>query len=269
MKKLLLVIAFLLFPVLACAETINLQIDGSQGKLAAQIQKPEGNSKLPMVMILHGFTSKKEFELLKTLADELEKNHIASIRFDFNAHGQSEGKFENMTVLNEIEDAKKVYDYVKNLDYVDTEKISVAGHSQGGVVASMLAGELGAGKIHKVVLFAPAAVLREDAIRGNVFGVTFDAGNPPESVKIFDGYNLGRDYVLTAQTLKIYETAEKFTGPVCLIHGTGDRVVPYSYSERYNRVYRNSELHLLDGIDHGFNSYWEEAAKIAADFLKK
>ncbi|MBQ9596528.1 MAG: alpha/beta fold hydrolase, partial [Synergistaceae bacterium] len=183
MKKLLLVIAFLLFPVLACAETINLQIDGSQGKLAAQIQKPEDNSKLPMVMILHGFTSKKEFELLKTLADELEKNNIASIRFDFNAHGQSEGKFENMTVLNEIEDAKKVYDYVKNLDYVDTEKISVAGHSQGGVVASMLAGELGAGKIHKVVLFAPAAVLREDAIRGNIFGVAFDAGNPPESVK--------------------------------------------------------------------------------------
>lgn len=269
MKKLLLVLFLLSFPVLACADTVSLQIDGSQGKLSAQIQRPEGNNRVPMVILLHGFAGKKEYELLTTLADELEKNNIASIRFDFNGHGHSEGRFEDMTVLNEIEDAEKVYDYVRNLDYVDPEKISVAGHSQGGVVASMLAGKLGSGKIHKVVLFAPAAVLRDDAIRGNVFGVNYDAANPPESVKIFEGYNLGRNYILTAQLLKIYETAEKFTGPVCLIHGTGDRIVPYTYSERYNKIYRNSELHLLEGVNHGFDSCWEEAAKIAADFLKK
>ena len=269
MKKLLLLLILLSLPVMARAEMINLQIDGSQGKLAAVIQKPEANNKVPMVMLLHGFASKKEYELFTILADKLEKSNIASIRFDFNGHGQSEGRFEDMTVLNEIEDAERVYDYVRNLDYVDPEKISVAGHSQGGVVSSMLAGELGAGKIYKVVLFAPAAVLRDDSIRGNVFGVNYDAANPPETVKIFRGLNLGRNYILTAQPLKIYETAEKFTGPVCLIHGTGDRIVPYTYSERYNKIYMNSELHLLDGADHGFNSCWEEAAKIAADFLKK
>ena len=271
MKKLLIVLALLLFPVLAYAETLNVQIEGSHGKLAAVIQKPEVNNKCAMVMLLHGFASNKEFGLFTILADELEKNNIASIRFDFNGHGQSEGKFENMTVLNEIEDAKKVFDYVKNLDYVDPDSISIAGHSQGGVVTSMLAGELGADKVSKIVLFAPAAVLRDDAIRGTAFGVNYDAANPPETVKIFGNLNLGRNYILTAQTLKIYETAEKFTGPVCLIHGTGDRLVPYTYSERYNKIYRNNEiqLHLLDGVDHGFNSHWEGAAKIAVDFLMR
>ena len=250
----------------AYGETLNVKIDGALGKLSAVIQKPELESgrKCPMVIIFHGFTGNKNEKLLTTTADLLAANGIASIRFDFNGHGESEGDFVNMTVLNEIEDAKKVLAYVKALDYV--ESVSIGGHSQGGVVASMLAGELGRENVKSVVLFAPAAVLRDDAIRGNVMGVTYDAGNPPESVKIFGRYDLGRNYMLTSQTLPIYETAEKFTGPVCLIHGTADRIVPYTYSERYHKNYANSEIHLIDGADHGFTGFEDEAARLAVTF---
>ncbi len=38
-----------------------------------------------------------------------------------------------------------------------------------------------------------------------------------------DSYSIGREYILTAQTLPIYQTAEKFTEAVCLIHGTASR----------------------------------------------
>lgn len=252
----------------AYASAESVMIDGSKGKLSAVIQKPElkAGEKCRMVMLLHGFTGDKMNRPLPDIADLLESRGVASIRFDFNGHGQSEGDFVNMTVLNEIEDAKKVYDYVKGLEYVDS--VSVAGHSQGGVVTSMLAGELGAEKIHSIALLAPAAVLRDDALRGSFFGVTLDAGNPPESVDIW-GHKLGREYILTAQTLQIYPTSEKFTGAVCLIHGTADRIVPYTYSEHYNRIYRNSELHLINGADHGFTGFEGVAAKIAADFLVK
>ncbi len=263
---------FAVMLVLACAvsafgEAVPVQIDGSVGKLSAVIQKPElkDGEKCPLVMILHGFTGSKNEKLLKTFADTLESAGIASIRFDFNGHGESEGSFVNMTVLNEIEDARHVYEYVRDLRYVDS--VSIAGHSQGGVVSSMLAGELGKDAFRSVVLFAPAAVLRDDALRGNVMGVAYDAGNPPESVKIFGRYDLGRDYMLTSQTLPIYETAEKFTGAVCVIHGKADRIVPYTYGERYHKIYANSELHLLDGADHGFTGYEDEAAKTAVSFL--
>ena len=270
MRKILVALVFLCVLIsCAYAETEALSIDGSKGKLSAVIQKPnlKSGDKCRMVMILHGFTGRKNERLLTAIADALEARGLASIRFDFNGHGESEGAFSEMTVLNEIEDAKKVFEYVRDMRYVDG--VSVAGHSQGGVVASMLAGELGAEDIHSVVLLAPAAVLRDDAIRGNVFGVQFDAGNPPETVKLFENYSIGREYILTAQTLQIYPTAEKFTGPVCLIHGTADRIVPYTYSEHYNRLYRNSELHLMPGADHGFNGFEKEAAEIAADFLMK
>lgn len=267
-KYLAVIVVVLLFTTGAYAESVSLHIDGSVGKLAAVIQRPElkAGEKCPMVMLLHGFTGNKTNRPLTDIADALEKEGISSIRFDFNGHGESEGAFENMTVLNEIEDAKKVFEYVKGLEYVDG--VSIAGHSQGGVVSSMLAGELGHGNIKSVVLLAPAAVLRDDALRGNVFGSAFDAGNPPETVKVMGRFDLGRGYILSAQTLPIYETAEKFTGPVCLIHGTADRIVPYTYSLSYHRVYSDSELHLIDGADHGFRGFEKTAAEFAVPFLK-
>ena len=86
---------------------------------------------------------------------------------------------------------------------------------------------------------------------------------------LFNGLSLGGEYIRTAFSLPIYDTAEKYTGAVCLIHGTGDRVVPYTYSERYHRLYKKSELHILDGYDHGFAQGIAKADSIAADFLTK
>lgn len=42
-----------------------------------------------------------------TIASDLLSDGIGVVRFDFNGHGKSEGRFQDMTVLNEIEDAKK------------------------------------------------------------------------------------------------------------------------------------------------------------------
>lgn len=251
----------------AQAQTQDLQLDGDHGKLAATLQTPEGKEKYPLVMILHGFTANKEMDLLKDLADDLEAKGIASIRFDFNGHGHSEGQFQDMTVLNEIEDAKKVYAYVANLPEV--KSVSLVGHSQGGVVASMTAGELGDKKVKSLALMAPAAVLRENTMMGYLFGKNFDALNPPEYVEIFDGNKVGRNYILTSQKLPIYETSARYHGPAYILHGTGDTIVPYTYSERYHKIYSGSELKLLPGADHSFELNTKQAAQLVADFFAR
>lgn len=68
-----------------------------------------------------------------------------------------------MTVLNEIADAKVILDHVRSLEHV--RNIFLFGHSQGGVVASMIAGYYP--EVFKnVILSAPAATLKDDAIKG-------------------------------------------------------------------------------------------------------
>ena len=206
--------------------------------------------------------------MLEIIADKLEAQGIASIRFDFNGHGESEGECWQHTVPNEIEDALKVYEYVRDLRYVST--VSVLGHSQGGVVASMVAGKLGA-DIKAAVLMAPAAVLRDDAIRGSTMGATYDPLNlQGDYIEMFGGrQKLGTEYIRTAFTLPIYETAANYKGPLCVIHGTGDRVVPYTYGVRYTEQSPNAELYILHGEDHGFMKDMDRATEIAVEFLKR
>jgi len=277
MKKLftLALSVLLLTSISAQAETTRLTIDGSKGKLSAIIQKPATapGEKIPMVILMHGFMGNKggfaeRATLFDVIADKLEAQGIATLRFDFNGHGESEGEFWQMTVPNEIEDALKVYEYVRDLRYVST--VSVLGHSQGGVVASMVAGKLGA-EIKSAVLMAPAAVLRDDAIRGSTMGATYDPLNlEGDWIEMFGGrVKLGTEYIRTAFDLPIYETAVNYKGALCVIHGTGDKVVPYTYGIRYTEQSNNAELYILNGEDHGFMKDMERATDIAVEFLTR
>ena len=252
----------------ASAKTEKVWVQGSVGKLSVVVQTPDGlaeGQKCPVVIMMHGFMGNKDGMMEKMAADKLSSHGIATVKFDFNGHGESEGEFSGMTVPNEIEDAKCIYEYVKSLPFAGD--VALTGHSQGGVVASMTAGDLGCENVKCVVLLAPAAVLRDDAIRGSTMGARYNPLDPPASVQLFPGKNLGREYIRTAFSLPIYETAMKYTGPACIIHGTGDQVVPYTYGERYHYIWPGSELHILPAADHGFSKNMQEVVDLMVDFL--
>ena len=253
------------------AHTERLTIQGDHGKLVADLQTPDVMPKhCPIVILCHGFGGARNNGLFNGIADGLEKLGIATIRFDFNGHGESEGDFQQMTVPNEVEDARRVYEYIK----ADPRfgRIGIAGHSQGGVVAAMLAGQLGKKALKGgVVLLAPAGVLRDDAIRGTVAGqppFQGDPLDPPEYVEVW-GHRLGREYIKTAFWLPIYETAAGYKGKACIVHGTSDRVVPYTYGLRFHQMWKGSEWHQLDRFDHGFGPDPSKAVEITVQFFAK
>lgn len=246
----------------------TFEIKGSQGMLHAELQKPaDEGKKIPLVIICHGFAGNCDSKLLTDLADDLQDGGIAALRFDFNGHGKSEGQFQDMTVPNEIQDLKNVIEWAQAQPWV--KNISLAGHSQGGVVVSMTAGEMGKKVIKSLALMAPAAVLRDDALRGNTMGTTYDPWNMTEDyVQLpFGGLKLGRKYIEAAVKLPIYETALKYTGPVLVVHGTHDRVVPYTYGERFHQGYKHSSIKIIDGEDHGFSHDTAGTARYVADWF--
>ena len=248
-------------------------IDGDHGRLKALIQKPElkQGEKCPMVIFCHGFSGTKDGPMFELIADTLQAHGIASIRFDFNGHGESEGEFKDMTVPNEIEDAKKVVEYVSDLRYVSS--LAIVGHSQGGVVAAMTAGQLsealGESPFKAVALMAPAAVLRDDAIRGSTMGKQYDPFAPGEYVELWGGLKLGGQYIRTAFSLPIYETAAKYQGEALIIHGNADRVVPYTYGERFHQIWPKSELVIQEYFDHGFSQNIYRTTDIVSEYLIK
>lgn len=263
----------LVWPITSQGRTEALSIAGDHGKLAAIMQVPDEGTNYPMAIIMHGFSSSKDAKLLQLIADDLEQVGIASIRFDFNGHGESDGRFQDMTVLNEIADAKAVYSYLKDeaSNRSAISFISLVGHSQGGVIASMLAGELAKEEaedsIKSVVLLAPAGNIQDGLIGGSFFGIQYNVEELPEVVELPSGLKVGRNYFKTAYDLPIYETAKQYTGPVDIIQGSDDMVVPARYAQRFDKEYARSEIHMLQGYDHEFTQNQSLVASMVKDFI--
>ena len=104
-------------------------------------KKEHIHHKIPCVIICHGFTGFKEETWIVNLAKELEDHYIASLRCDFTNSGESEGSWEGLKTSEEIEDLKSMIDYVENINFVDKDKIGVAGHSLGGLVSIVTASQ--------------------------------------------------------------------------------------------------------------------------------
>ncbi|MBQ5983903.1 MAG: alpha/beta fold hydrolase [Bacteroidales bacterium] len=241
-----------LFP----AAAREFAVSGPEGGLAMKVALPDGfnpeTDRCPLVILMHGIFSSKDYNPMPSLAKALARAGISSIRFDFDGHGKSEGRMQDMTIEKEIADAMAIWKYAESLPYVDG--IGFLGHSQGGVIASMTAGRLAAagGRVPDgVVLLAPGSVIKQACQGGKFFNARFDPADPPEYIRCWGMMKLGREYLLTTQALDIYGTAAAYMGPVLLLHGTKDSIVPMWCSEQYLETYGDrANLVKVEGENH-------------------
>jgi pimeloyl-ACP methyl ester carboxylesterase len=63
---------------------------------------------------------------------------VASLRIDFRGNGESEGKFEVMTMEGLIADAEAALDYLAASPDVDRDKMAIVGWSMGGAVGAVV-----------------------------------------------------------------------------------------------------------------------------------
>lgn len=85
------------------------------------------------------------------------------------------------------------------------------------------------------MLLSAAAVLREDALRGNSQGATFDPWHldKPYYTVPGRGLKIGRDYIQTAMNLPIYETTARYDGPALVINGMADYGIDREVTQRH------------------------------------
>ncbi|MBR4561981.1 MAG: alpha/beta hydrolase [Bacteroidales bacterium] len=248
-------------------------IRGPEGEIAYKVTLPDGfdptTDQCPMVVLMHGIFSSKDFIPMPQLAKGLAKAGIASIRFDFDGHGKSDGRKQDMTIEKELADARAVWDYVQSLPYV--KGVGLLGHSQGGVVASMAAGRLASESTvpSGVVLIAPGSVIKEACQGGKFFNARFDPKDPPEYIRCLGFYKLGREYLVTTQQLDIYGTAAAYQGPVLLLHGDRDGIVPMWCSERYLEAYgSHATLKVVEGENHTITRRRKQVVAETVEFFR-
>lgn len=247
----------------------TLYIQGAVGRLHTIVDRPDiiGSSPNKAVMILHGFQGSKDSSLHRMLADTLVHRDYIVVRFDYNGQGLSDGEFKNMTVLNEMEDTRCVYRWLRQNYYI--EELTLIGHSLGGVITSMFAAEMGKDSIQNVVTLAPAPSVRNMLISGKFWGAEFDSHNPPAEMAVWNNGILGGEFITTLRDMPLYELAKPYNGRVCLIHGDDDWLIPYTDSETYHLIWPQSEFHKLSDCEHLFYGKYHDVTEIIKKFLNK
>lgn len=248
---------------------IDVEIERDGLKLHGRVARADGEEGKALI-IFHGFGGDSGYDesgFYSRIAKKAVDHRVNAVRFDFSGYGKSEGKFENMDILREMLDAIAVLNYVRTLPFVTD--VYLLGHSMGGVIAGMLAG-LYPDVVKKLILLAPAASLKEDALNGTCMGTEYDTWNIPDIVLVDGQHHVGGHFFRIARNLPIFEVSSKFTGRALLIHGTSDMLVDYRTSLKYQEHIKDSRLRLYENLDHGIEgSDQDKVLEEIGKFLKE
>ena len=146
-------------------------------------------------------------------------------------------------MLTEAQDLNAVIDHF--LQDPRFSSVCLWGESQGGFVSSYVAASRPE-DIAALVLEYPAFVLVDTAKASRREDGTF-----PETGRLL-GMKIGRAYYEALAGMDIYDHIAAYRGPVLILHGDRDRLVPLSYSERALDAFDHAELVVIRGQGHGF-----------------
>ncbi|MCE7039725.1 S9 family peptidase [Dyadobacter sp. CY312] len=113
--------------------------------LAGTLTLPSKTGKYPVVVLISGSGAQnRDGEMLNhkpflVLADHLTRNGIGVLRYDDRGFGKSTGNFKPATSDDFSHDAESAVNFLKSRKDVDTAKIGLIGHSEGGLIAPMVA----------------------------------------------------------------------------------------------------------------------------------
>ena len=214
---------------------------------------PDGDGPFPTVLYAHGAESdyKADMTTLKSLA----MSGVACYTFDFygwtdrstgpqGVHWFHDGprgvddSYEKK-VLQQVEDLNAVIEAAKGWDFVDTNRLYLVGSSMGGATV------------------ATAAVTHSDDIRGIVLE--------------YPAINLNPDAMVSGAPLDV----NGYTGPVLILQGTKDVIVPMEMSQSLTAHYNtlrddHAELIIYEGQPHVFTGKYKVlAAKEIYRFLEE
>jgi pimeloyl-ACP methyl ester carboxylesterase len=148
-------------------------------ELSGTLTLPENGGPFPAVILITGSGPQNRNEELMghkpflVLSDYLTRKGIAVLRCDDRGFGKSTGSFSSATTLDFATDVSAEIDFLKTQKEIDSTKIGLAGHSEGGLIGPIVASEredvaflvllAGPGVTGDRILLAQSAILNKRA----------------------------------------------------------------------------------------------------------
>lgn len=127
------------------SEEVTFQNEKANISLAGTLTIPKKEGNFPVVILISGSgPQNRDEELLGhkpflILSDYLTKNGIAVLRYDDRGVEKSTGNFNAATSADFATDVESAIAYLKTRKEINKKKIGLIGHSEGGLIAPMVA----------------------------------------------------------------------------------------------------------------------------------
>lgn len=221
-------------------------LNGSR-RLVGQLTRPDkGEGPFPLMIYGHGYGYTFplfDFELLA-------KRGIATYSFDFGGgafDSQSDGSSLDMSVMTEAEEMSTVLNQLVKRPELDSSRVILCGHSQGGYAATV-AGIHSQAMIKGMVLLSPAYIISTYAKH------YFAKPDRPKQFR-FINMSVSQKYFTDLRYYHPYAEMKKFDKPVVIVHGDADGMVPLSYSQRAAASFPHGHLIVAHGASHMLEGY--------------
>ena len=207
----------------------------------------------PTVVFLGGFMSDMTGSKAMLLEDWAKARGQAFLRFDYAAHGQSEGVFTEHSVAQWVEDAAAV------IDAQTSDELILIGSSMGGWISLNLGRAMG-DRLRGLILIAAAPDFTEDSMLASFTasqkqeiaenGVTYipsDYGDP---------YPISDHLLTDSRRAFVMRDPLTFDCPVHMVQGTLDNAVSRETALRLLDHIEADDLHLTltKGADHSYST---------------
>ena len=155
-------------------------------KFAATLTIPSGAGPFPAVFLITGSGPQDRDETLRdhkpflVLSDYLTRQGIVVLRADDRGVGKSEGTFAGATTADFATDAEAALAYLKTRPEVDHRKTGLIGHSEGGIIAPLVASRNQ--DVAFIVMLAGSGVPGDQIIMAQTEAINRASGLPPERV---------------------------------------------------------------------------------------
>jgi len=210
--------------------------------LAATLTKPRGDHKFPAVILITGSGRQDRDETIGlhkpflVMADYLTKQGIAVLRVDDREAGKSTGNFNTATTADFATDVEAGIAYLKTRQDIDLKKIGLLGHSEGGIIAPMVAAH-NKDVAFIVMLAGPVTGMKQTMDYQAVWKPLSQAGITEQDIKayqqLYDGLieiavRTDSVYSLNNSIRKFYlewKSRQSIATLTALVHGSDDEVM--------------------------------------------
>lgn len=228
---------------------MQTKISSGPNRLSTHHSQGTGN---PGVIFCGGFKSSQQGQKALALEAFCRRENYPFIRFDYSGHGESEGAFTDGSIDTWFKDTLSVIDY-----FAAPEKLIIVGSSMGAWI-SVLAAMHRPNRIAALVTIAAAPDFTERLMKRRFNAEQLKKLEKDGYLKLPSDYDDGSPYHITQRLLTesrqhcVLTRSIDIDIPVRLLHGTGDKDVPFELSlELMNQIHSSdAELTLVKEGDH-------------------